>query len=153
MAAGCSVAAEGGGPCQGGGSGVWGVVIQSVPEKYDEETAGAVGVEMDLSVVAVTGVWGRVEGIVLDWLNLWAVLGPVNGGVEKAAGDSWGHCVGLENHQVQGAAAVGATSGEGPAGVKLGMLVGHPEGAVDTVVAVKHPLDPVVAEEHPLSPC
>lgn len=83
---------------------------------------------------------------------MWAVLGPVDGGVGKAAGDSWDHYVGQGNYQVQGAAAVGATSGEVPAGARLGMLVGHPEEAVDTVVAEVHQLDLVAAEEHPLFP-
>lgn len=68
MAAGLLVAAVEG-PSQGGGSGGWGAVIRSVPEaSYDEERAEVVGVGTDLSVVAVTEVWGRAEGSVLDWL-------------------------------------------------------------------------------------
>lgn len=89
MAAGLLVAAVEGGPSQGGGSGEWGAAIRSVPEaRYDEERAGAVGVGTDLSVVAVTEVWGRAEGSVLDWLEMRSVLGPVDGGVGTAAGDS-----------------------------------------------------------------
>lgn len=69
VAAGLLVVAVEGDPCQGGGSGGWGAAIRSVPEaRYDEERAEAVGVGTDLSVVAVTGVWGRAEGSVLDWL-------------------------------------------------------------------------------------
>lgn len=63
VAAGLLAVAVEEGPSRGGaGSGGWGVGTPFVPEvRYDEERAEAACVGMGLSVVAVTGVWGKAE--------------------------------------------------------------------------------------------
>lgn len=149
MAAGLLVAVVGGDPSRGDGSGGRDVLIQSVPEvRCDEERAGAGGAGTDLNVEAVTEAWGRAEGSGPGLLKMREALGPVDVGVETAVGDSWDHYVEQGNHQVQGAAAAGATFGEGPVGVRLGKLAGPPE-REDTEVAEDLPLPLRLVLRHP----
>lgn len=89
----------------------------------------------------------KAEETALGLPRMLAAPAPADVGVETepsavAAEGSWGCCAGLVTPQGQDAAAVGATSGEWPAGARLGRMVveGHPEVAEGPEVA---------AEDHP----
>lgn len=137
--AGLSVVVAGEGPPYPGGAGSGGRGAGNPfasAGRCDAGRAGAACVGTGSSVAAGTGVSAKAEGIALGSPRMWAAPGPADAGgatgpSAAAAGGSWGYYAGLVTPQGQGAAAVGATSGEWPAGARPEKTVveGRSEGA------------------------